>query len=239
MPSPALLQAFAAKPAAAGGAWSPADLSPVAWYIADQTGQSSGAHAQWDDLSGNGHHQLQATSNLQPDNSITTLNSRPVMRFVAGATPDVMTCATGTFASSTATILYVMKGPGGDFYTSVIRLGGTGDKLSHMYNAGGNDCYVIAASGNSGSHVITINQWNNIVVKGGASFNVWQNGVQKLTASGTGNSTTGNGIHMNWGAWGASGQTIDVAEVVCLNGTPISDADRGEWDAYVTDQWGV
>jgi hypothetical protein len=67
-------------------AWTPAQISTIAWYDADDAGTFSfgtGVNiSQWNDKSGNGNHVVQATSGSQPDYDTTnTINGLPVVTF--------------------------------------------------------------------------------------------------------------------------------------------------------------
>jgi hypothetical protein len=66
------------------GEFSPGDLADLeGWWDADEiTGLSdTDPVAQWDDLSGNGRHMVQATSGKQPTFRTGILNGRPGVRF--------------------------------------------------------------------------------------------------------------------------------------------------------------
>jgi hypothetical protein len=65
-------------------AWTPAELSPAAWYAADDAStitESAGAVSQWNDKSGNGNHAVQSTASLQPITGATNLNGLNVIDF--------------------------------------------------------------------------------------------------------------------------------------------------------------
>ncbi len=62
--------------------WTPAQISPVAWYDAADADSivKSGAYVScWRDKSGNGHDAVQATAANQPEIGIQTLNSLPLI----------------------------------------------------------------------------------------------------------------------------------------------------------------
>lgn len=73
---------------AAGGEFSPLNLSPLAWYDASDTGtitESSGSVSQWDDKSGNNNDVYQGTGAAQPTTGTRTLNSLNVIEFDGGS----------------------------------------------------------------------------------------------------------------------------------------------------------
>lgn len=136
-----------AKPAAGslvltGGTptwWLPTLMSGlVAWYDAGQiTGLSDGtAISQWNDLSGNAYHAVQATGTKQPLYKTGILNGRPVVRF--DGTDDFFT-ASGLGALSDHSVFVVIKPAAGVDQTMLagapgnaqIRIGEVADKLQY------------------------------------------------------------------------------------------------------------
>ncbi len=72
--------------------WSPRDISGVRLWLSAQaiTGLADGAAiAQWDDLSGNGIHAVQAVALQQPTFKVAILNDQPIVRFDGGDRLDV------------------------------------------------------------------------------------------------------------------------------------------------------
>jgi hypothetical protein len=96
--------------AAAGGGFSPADFGAdlVAWYDAQDSGSltlSGSSVTQWDDLSGNGEHLVQATGSQQPTYGATSFNtSYPGISFDGG---DGLTCSSfaGTSGAALSTFI--------------------------------------------------------------------------------------------------------------------------------------
>ena len=68
--------------APAGGLWTPADLTLVAWFDASDTDSithNAGAVSQWADKSGNGYHVTQSTEAWKPATGTHTLNGLNVL----------------------------------------------------------------------------------------------------------------------------------------------------------------
>jgi hypothetical protein len=83
---------------------SPASLPGlVLWVRGDLGGQTAG---QWDDMSGQGHHLVQATGSLQPSIIASGLNGRPTRRF--DGSDDFMATAPFTL-NQPETLLMVFK----------------------------------------------------------------------------------------------------------------------------------
>jgi hypothetical protein len=114
VPTPSLLQAFAAKPAAAGG-FSPLDLPDlVAWWDFSDTATitaSSGAVSAVTDKSGNGWDLAQATAANKPVTGTRTINSLNTLDFFASSPVEcdwMAPSATIMSGVTAATALYVM-----------------------------------------------------------------------------------------------------------------------------------
>ena len=117
-----------------GKLWSPFELSATTWYDAADLStitESSGSVSQWNDLSGNGNHTIQATGANQPVTNNRTQNSLNLIDFqgsqyfsaipnVLGTTRNFYISALGAFDSN-----------------GVFFLIGTGGTRAYIYNSSG------------------------------------------------------------------------------------------------------
>lgn len=88
-------------PASGGGGWTPASLSPLAWWYAhaDYITESGGAVSQWSDRSGNGNHLTQSNASLKPTFSSTGWNgSKGAVTFDGSL--DRLAASSGTIVSA-------------------------------------------------------------------------------------------------------------------------------------------
>lgn len=78
MAAPAITALLGAH--AAASSWTPASVSPIAWYDASETPVESGGFvSQINDLSGNGNHAVQASGGNQPTWGTDTVNGLDVL----------------------------------------------------------------------------------------------------------------------------------------------------------------
>lgn len=95
---PPFLAGLLLNPYAQAAAFSPADIgSMVAWYRSDQgITQSGGTVSQWNDLSGNARHVVQASSPNQPAYGATSgANSLPGITFASASSTKLAVTFTG------------------------------------------------------------------------------------------------------------------------------------------------
>ncbi|MDB5185269.1 MAG: hypothetical protein JWN38_1077 [Candidatus Saccharibacteria bacterium] len=115
----------------APSAFTPATLSGlVAWYDASQiTGLADGdAVAQWNDLSGNGNHAVQATGANKPTYKTNIQNGKPVVRF--NGTTTVLARTLGVALTAPYTIVVVGRASQGVSANECFVSGGNSTFLS-------------------------------------------------------------------------------------------------------------
>lgn len=220
-------------------AWTPASLSPVAWYDASDTATitaSSNRVSQWNDKSGNGNHLTQASGSLQPQSGINTLNSLNTV------TLDTVTrYMSASFSASqpiTVYAVYHLTDFTGGAFDRYFDGGGSGSRII-LYVTGtptwhvnaGSDADTGLAEGGTGDR-------NQVTVFNGASSEFWQNGTQYggTLSVGTGGIVTT--LLIGGDGAGATGIVGNLGELVFQAGAG-SSTDRANWAAYTLAKWGL
>jgi hypothetical protein len=236
MPKPALLEAFAAKPAA-DGAWSPLDLPNLyAWYDFSDAGSitsSGGFVSQVDDLSGNARHITNAVSDATRPNTGATINGVGALVFDVDA--DDLLINTSFSMNANATTIYVAcEMVDNNTIQALVRL--YDNSNNHVYWCGhtnGDQPRIIndfvggligTGSMVTSPHVVTY--------KGGPTnqHNIYIDGVADAN-----NTSNGSATATRCAVGFAEG---DIGEVIIVNTTQ-ADADREDAEAYLMDKWGI
>ena len=162
------------------GSFLPTDLPGLAaWYDASRiTGLSDGeAVAQWDDLSGNGHHLTQATSEFRPLYKTSVLNGLPALLF--DGADDRMDTADDVLAlSQPLTIGIVLINRNAfDFFETVFDSATAADRATSWVQSGTLEYRLFAGSDSGTTHIAALDtpyilQW----AFDGASSEVRRNG---------------------------------------------------------------
>jgi hypothetical protein len=228
--------------AAAGGGWTPADLTGLlAWYDASDAGSftySSGVLvSQWDDLSGNAHHMTGASSS-EPQRT-GTQNSLGIVEFTASS-GQYLTMP-NAFASLTQVTVYLVLKTRND-PPSV----GDYSGLMHFYTAAENTHYPFT-DGNAyvglgsttrkstGSPSDALNAWHTLAVSSAsADWNMRVNGASHYS---TGTNTVGINTNPKFGYQSDTGNVYYdgwLAEMVITEDTYDS-----AFDTYAATKWGL
>lgn len=250
--------AVIARPAAAGGSFSPLDLSPAAWYDASDSAtitESGGLISAWNDKSGNANHLAQATGANQPTYTSAGQNGKNVVTF--DGTSDIMRCTPGATigtAALTKILVYSRNTTTDPTLTAppLLMTNGTNSAgpLDH-YQSGAQNRYTIgAASSISASWFDMRNSADTCLVheivavkdSGGAGIH----GVTEYI-----NGTLHNTANIT-ATWSTASQTINVGarpdlatlfagylcEAVVLN-TTLSAGERSSFSSYSASKWGT
>lgn len=222
------------------GAWTPADLSPQAWYDADDastfTYSSGSVVEQWDDKSGNGYHLLQTTVANQPSRS-GTINSRSAVVF-DGTDDSMLSTPAFTAPSKPFTILAVARNTATSGQRNVVLPGGSGTDGRIFRTSGGTiDIY-------QGAFLSTSASWGTTAAH--AVVAVFNGASSKIAYDSNAYSTGNAGTHSFGTSWrvGSLGPGTsefwqgEVCEIVCVAGE-ISSSDLTEWWDYCSTKWGT
>lgn len=152
---------FPVRPLAAGPAWTPASLSPLAWWRADLGVTITGAGAsQWSDQSGNGYHWLQADNTYRPALDATAINGLPALTFQASVV-DHMGLA-GITVPGDFTVWAMLKATNGVTANAalIFNVGGTPTVLAN--DSGDRPSLYYAGNRNPGATAITDGTWRSM-----------------------------------------------------------------------------
>ncbi len=217
--------------------WQDSARTTVAGADADVVGA-------WDDLSGNDHHIIQATTANKPTLRLNVLNSRPIIRF-DGTDDSLQDAAFPDFGDNyTAFFVATFSSDGiGDGSQGVFDVSnGAATKGFKFYHAGA-IFYVVrdaAATktvfgGNSRDGVARLNSMHNTSTE----IELWTNGVSEGTKAYTSpNPNTldqldvGRNIAASWFFWG------DLSTLIIFNRT-LTDAERDSVVTILNNQYGV
>jgi hypothetical protein len=206
----------------------PLSLSPALWL--SDTGSDL---AQWDDLSGNGRHAVQATPASRPSIVSAALNGRQVRRFDGN---DYLSTI-GFAANYSAKTIYIVqarastgfRSPIGNRETSagwVIRLTDTGGLFAHP----GTSSNVSVVADSKSAAIISLQ--SNV-----SSMTLKIAGVSASVASG---SYVSSANSLQIGADGRPGEYYagDIAEILVFP-TELSTADRQAVETYLNAKWAI
>jgi len=237
------------KPIIDGSFW-PTNYPLIVWYRADDVVIDSGAVSQWNDLSGNDYHALQATAAYRPTQVMDALGGEPVLRF--DGTDDFLQTAAFGVAYSHPNTFFV-----------VYRIAGTGSTADcqHVFDNLGTDW-----DGWTKAHCLYF--WNGLTEKGMymssggylyyAQAPVWPfdyrintcvfntttsalygNGVLNVSGNSGTHTLTGLNIGRHYRS-GADTRFLngDIAEIIAVDGT-VTDADHNLFLQYFTARYGI
>ncbi len=157
------------------GAWTPADITTVAWFDAndsDTITESGGLVSQWDDKSGNANHAAQGTPADQPtyQASDSMINNKPSIGDIA-ASGSIGLDTPSMTAKHAYAVTYYKDGVDASF-----------DGYSTLFSGGGgNGAYRVMANQNT-DDFITSSRFNDNTYKNGSTTST-PNGVLPMAAS--------------------------------------------------------
>jgi M6 family metalloprotease-like protein len=231
-----------------GSVWSPASLSPLAWYDASDTNtitQSAGVVSQWNDKSGRSNHLTQATSTNRPATTGGQINGLTAITF--DGTNDTLRTAANPFGATISNAFLITVLNAGAFGASTafsLSASGTSRWQSHAPWSDGTvyfDC-----GGASGANRLSYaSGWaaNKVALMGyycSVSDNVqeiWEGGTKKASDV-TGHAVTTSGPFV-FGSQDASDyDNIKFGEVLIINST-ITATNRQCLEGYLANKWGL
>ncbi len=252
MPGGLLMPGVRKASAVAPPVWSPADLpSLVAWYKADQISLSDGDPvAQWDDLSGNTRHLVQATGAAKPTYKTAIVNGLPVVRF-DGVDDYLRHTAGGDFVTGTTltvAVVHVRRAIVGNSRTLTLHDTSEANDFNAVtemmvYGAGGGDGVVSYRNGTTTHQDAVANDTPmlSLIWFDGTDCNQRHNGAAASTATAASTGTfavddviAGSGFQ---GSAVANFCQDDVGEIIVC-AADIGGTERTNLEAY-TDRWGL
>jgi hypothetical protein len=205
----------------------------AAWYRTDAiSGKDGDAIGQWDDLSGNARHLLQANGAKQPLLKRGMLNGQPVVRFDG---VDDFIQASFTFAQPYE--FWVVGRLLTQTSNHVLLTGANNLQGQFDYSGGTNmQAYAGTALLGSASPVATAHVFN--VRFNGASSHVRVDG--KTTVTGNAGTGAPNGVTLGAHPGGALGlANTEVAEVIVVNVGTLTLSQRSKIQHYLRDKYGT
>jgi autotransporter-associated beta strand protein len=238
---------FSGTPAGGCGAWTPSDITTVAWYDAADTNtvlSSGSAVTNWLDKSGNNLHLKQTSAALQPATG-ATINSLNAINF----TDDIMTTASNPFGAtvSNAFVIAVHKVDtvaNGTFFSLTGNPASNNNRWqSHAPYSGGTlyfDCGGAAAPNRiSTAYGVTAGSSALVSFYCSTAANVQQvykNGTL-LVSDSSGHAVTSSG-NIFVGGVGTSYQDTTLGEFIIINGT-VDATTRQKLEGYLAWKWGL
>jgi hypothetical protein len=233
--------------------FSPLDIAGLkGWYSADQgVTHSSGAVSQWNDLSGNAHHLVQATGTAQPTYSATSFNAKPGITFdgtadfmsktsfALGATTDLTALIVLNIADVTTLsdrfLVYVGTGQANDYDN-------TASAALVTINPSAGQCTAFAGSVRGVVPVSASTNYRLVSRYDGANHTMYRNNVAGTTVA-TVPSYTSPGTFGVGAAWvgGSFNQAFGAATIaeILLYDSALSTGDMNALDAYLVAKWGL
>jgi hypothetical protein len=225
-------------------AFSPLDLSPVAWYDASNTSsitESGGSVSQINDLSGNGYHLTQATGANQPSTGTATINGRNVLVF--SGSNDFMSNTSIPSSSRPHTYVIVAKETSGITVTKSLLNPTTYTSTQEMalYLSGTSPSRKVNVYANAaplaGPTVTASNVTFYYLRVDGASSELTAN--SSTTSLNIGGTTRGAGLRV--GADGSGTQEFfngQIAEIMYLNKS-LTAQEFSDLQTYLNNKWGL
>ena len=224
------------KRAASGApAFTPASLTSLRLWVKSDTGITIATGvSQWDDLSGNANHLVQATGANQPVVTNSAINGLPAITF--DGTNDFIKKAFTLAQPATVFIVFrqntwtlndqLYDGNGGD--TMILSQSGGASPSLRIY---GGAAYLTPTS----DLAVGVFGLASAVYSGVSSSFQINNGT---TVSGSGGSASPGGMTVAAGASGSFCADISVAEIIVMAATATA-GERTSMRAYVTARYGI
>lgn len=230
-----LASSFGRAPHAAGP-WSPLSLpNLVAWYDASNAASitaSSGAVSQWNDLSGNGLHLVQATGARQPTTGVDTINGLNAINFTSGQGLHIA----HALAAPLSVLIVLKRNETASGNKQPIS--NYTDSESIIFIDGGVWSLYAGSVQDSATSAADTNPHQLVGAFGGSASqgNLWLDTAQIITnqSPGTRGSAT---LALSADAGGGNGVNGDIAEAVWMSAL-IGGTDRALWNSYCS-RWGL
>lgn len=226
--------------------FSPLAISGLAaWWDADQiTGLTDNqAVAQWNDMSGNARHLVQATGTKQPSYQTNEVNGQPIVRF--DGTDDVMEVAAniGNTNPSDLSIFVVVKQASATSRTMIASRDGSSGWLFRLTATGSLFANVGATPNVTDTFTTTVYNVVELVrddlnVKLGHNGTMTGNTALNLYAVASNRIVVGAEAQSAGAAPGNNFFNGDVAEIVVV-AAAISDGDRDSLETYFSTKYGI
>jgi M6 family metalloprotease-like protein len=234
-----------------GGVWSPAFLSPLAWYDANDAAtltQSSGVVSQWNDKSGRSNHLAQATSTKRPLTTGGQINGLTAITF-DGTDDELRTPANPfgtTISNACVTGVFNIGALGQSTLFSLSGSSATANRWqSHSPWDVGGVVYFDCGNTVSPNRLNYTSGWvaSQVVLMGyycsvsDSVQEVWEGGTKKISDT-SGHAVTTAGGFAFGSAGAAQYDNVKIGETVVINGT-LPAADRQSLEGYLAHKWGL
>lgn len=221
---------------AATSAFSPADLSPAAWWDASDTGTvttSSGAVTDWTDKSGNGWHLAQATSGRRPDYISSAINGLHAIQWPSTDNPRSLDSASGSLTVKEVYVVLECSTSSFSNYEGIFasRNNSLSETIGGQSSGNGLQVTDLPAyvNGNNSTDL------NGDVFPEIESPSLWRFVVPTSGWPTTSGVTIGMDRALNSFDRGWNGY---IAEVVVFS-TALSSGDRADLETHLMDKWGI
>lgn len=230
------------RPKATG--FSPRSISGLAaWYDASNASSitlNGSTVSQWNDLSGNGQHQVQGTASLQPTYSATNANGKPAL-----TTTGTQWMQASAFASSSAaTVFLVWKISSASGTPFIWQRGAVNDVHSFLMNPGINQIQARRGSSNQGTATVSNLGTTDIWRVGTLVFSTTLSRIYNGSSIGTDNTATvaapvGNKVLTLFALDSATrAGSPGIAEFLYYS-RQLDDAQQASVRTYLGKKWGV
>jgi len=224
--------------------WTPADLSPAAWYDAADAATitaSSGAVSEWQDKSGNGNHATQATSTAQPTTGTRTLNGLNVIDF-DGTDDQLLDATFASLSSLNLSIFAVQKHDRLDVQSMTAwGLGRNTSTEGLFFHSSYNTVFSLGCRYPENTNVYYTENTNvellSYVKAGTSSQEGWVDGVSKGVNSGTVTTFTTERLALG-SRFSANYLDGSIGEFIVIPGA-VSEEDRQKLEGYLAHKWGL
>lgn len=230
------------RPRATG--FSPKNIAGLAaWYDASNAGSitlNGSTVSQWNDLSGNGRHQSQATAAAQPTYSASGLNGRGTL-----TTTGTQWMQASAFASSnSATVFLVWKVDSVAGTPFVWQRGTVNDVHSMLMNPGLNEVYARREAANQGIVSVSTLQTPSVWRIGTLVFSttlsqIWNGSTQGTDNTATTVAPTGNKVLTLFALDSATrAGSPGIAEFLYYS-TQLTVSQQASVRSYLSKKWGI
>lgn len=225
-------------PSSTSTAWTPLDLSPLAWYRADTNSRTGSDVDTWTDLSGNGNH-LTGTTTGRPTYATGAVNGKPALTFSDSA-PSLLT-ASGITIPTNGSVIVVQKLTSGK---TSYRLGvrGTANEPSlYMQDDTSTGAAIYWTSGFALTHATDNSDsvWRSVRFMWGSSLlSVAYNNGSATTTARTGSHTVSGTFHRVGSTAGVHAFDGQIAEIIVV-GSELTTDQVTSLNAYLSDRYGL
>jgi hypothetical protein len=230
------------RPRASG--FNPKSISGLAaWYDASNAASitlNGSTVSQWNDLSGNGRHQVQGSASLQPNYSATNANGKPALT----TTGTQWMQASAFESSSAATIFLVWKISNAAGTPFIWQRGAVNDVHSFLMNPGTNQLQARRGASNQGTLTVSGLGTTDVWRVGTLVFSTTLSRVYNGSTVGTDNTATvsapvGNKVLTLFALDSATrAGSPGIAEFLYYSGQ-LDDTQQGNARAHLGKKWGI